>query len=54
MKEAAEALEFERAAQYKHKLELLEKFHSKSLVVNPKLTNIDVVTITSTETEAFM
>ncbi|MBP9925269.1 MAG: excinuclease ABC subunit C [Cyclobacteriaceae bacterium] len=54
MKEAAEALEFERAAQYKHKVELLEKFHSKSLVVNPKLTNIDVVTITSTETEAFV
>jgi excinuclease ABC subunit C len=54
MKEAAEALKFEGAAQYKHKLELLEKFHSKSLVVNPKLTNIDVVTITSTETEAFI
>lgn len=54
MKEAAEAMEFERAAQYKHKVELLEKFHSKSLVVNPKLTNIDVVTITSTETEAFV
>lgn len=54
MKEEAEALKFEGAAQYKHKLELLEKFHSKSLVVNPKLTNIDVVTITSTETEAFI
>ncbi len=54
MKDAAEAMEFERAAQYKHKVELLEKFHSKSLVVNPKLTNIDVVTITSTETEAFV
>jgi len=51
---ASEAMEFEKAALYKHKLELLEKFQTKSLVVNPKLTNIDVVTITSTETEAFI
>ncbi len=50
----AEALEFEKAGVYKHKLELLEKFQTKSLVVNSKLTNIDVVTITSTETEAFV
>jgi len=50
----AEALEFEKAGVYKHKLDLLEKFQTKSLVVNPRLTNIDVVTITSTETEAFV
>lgn len=54
MKEAAEKMEFEKAALYKHKLELLEKFQTKSLVVNRKLTNIDVVTITSSETEAFL
>src|SRR5690349_10899822 len=36
MKEAAEKMEFEKAALYKHKLELLEKFQSKSLVVNRK------------------
>jgi excinuclease ABC subunit C len=54
MKGAAETMEFEKAALYKHKLELLEKFQTKSLVVNPKLTNIDVVTITSTESEAFI
>jgi len=54
MNSAAETLEFEKAAAYKHKLELLEKFQTKSLVVNPRLTNIDVVTITSTETEAFI
>ncbi len=50
----AEAMEFEKAGVYKNKLDLLEKFQTKSLVVNPRLTNIDVVTITSTETEAFV
>src|SRR6478736_4516097 len=54
MKEASEKMEFEKAGVYKHKLDLLEKFQSKSLVVNRKLTNIDVITITSTETEAFI
>ncbi|MEQ1585660.1 MAG: excinuclease ABC subunit UvrC [Cyclobacteriaceae bacterium] len=54
MNGASETMEFEKAALYKHKLELLEKFQTKSLVVNPKLTNIDVVTITSTESEAFI
>jgi len=54
MNVAAEAMEFEKAGVYKHKLDLLEKFQTKSLVVNPRLTNIDVVTITSTETEAFV
>lgn len=54
MKEAAEKMEFEKAALYKHKLDLLEKFQVKSLVVNRKLTDIDVVTITSSETEAFL
>lgn len=54
MNAAAKTMEFEKAALYKHKLDLLEKFQTKSLVVNPKLTNIDVVTITSTESEAFI
>ncbi|MBS1488029.1 MAG: excinuclease ABC subunit C [Bacteroidetes bacterium] len=54
MTEAAAKMEFEKAAAYKHKLDLLEKFQSKSLVVNPKLTNIDVVTITSSPTGAFL
>lgn len=54
MKEASTALEFEKAALYKHKLELLEKFQTKSLVVNRKLTDIDVITITSSESNAFI
>jgi excinuclease ABC subunit C len=54
MKEASASLEFEKAAHYKHKLELLERFQSKSLVVNRKLTNIDVATITSSPSAAFI
>jgi excinuclease ABC subunit C len=54
MKEASESLAFEEAAIYKRKLDLLEKFKSKSLVVNHKLTDIDVITITSTAEEAFI
>jgi len=54
MHQAAQELAFEKAALYKHKLELLEKFQTKSLVVNRKLTNIDVFTITSSETNAFI
>jgi excinuclease ABC subunit C len=54
MEEASMQMEFEKAAVYKHKLELLEKFQTKSLVVNKKLTDIDVITITSNEQEAFI
>ncbi|MCU0368405.1 MAG: GIY-YIG nuclease family protein [Cyclobacteriaceae bacterium] len=54
MQAAAQAMEFEKAALYKHKLDLVEKFQSKSLVVNRKLTDIDVVTITSSDTAAFV
>ncbi len=54
MREAAEKLEFEKAGFYKFKLEKLENFQTKSLVVNRKLTDIDVVTIASSETDAFI
>ncbi|HMJ69201.1 MAG TPA: excinuclease ABC subunit UvrC [Cyclobacteriaceae bacterium] len=54
MRRASEALEFEQAARYKHRLEYLDRFQTKSLVVSQKLTDIDVVTIVSTEQEAFI
>jgi excinuclease ABC subunit C len=54
MKQAAELMDFEKAHSYKEKFELLEKFHSKSLVVNPRLTNIDVCSIISDEKYAFV
>jgi excinuclease ABC subunit C len=50
----AQQLEFERAERFKHKIDLLEKFQAKSLVVNRKLTDIDVITIASSEQEAFV
>lgn len=54
MKAAAETMEFELAARYKHKLEYLDKFQTKTMVVSNKLTDIDVVTITSSEQEAYI
>jgi excinuclease ABC subunit C len=47
MKTAASNMEFERAQRFKEKLDTLERFQSKSLVVNRDLTDIDVFTITS-------
>jgi excinuclease ABC subunit C len=54
MKKASTNLEFERAQRYKEKLDTLERFQSKSLVVNRDLTDIDVFTITSTEEYAYV
>jgi excinuclease ABC subunit C len=54
MKAAAEAMEFEKAGLFKHKLDLLEKFQVRSTVVNRKLTDIDVISIASTEDDAFI
>ncbi len=54
MKIASSNLEFERAQRYKEKLDTLERFQSKSLVVNRDLTDIDVFTITSTEEYAYV
>jgi excinuclease ABC subunit C len=47
MKYASTNLEFERAHSYKEKLDTLERFQTKSLVVNKDLTDIDVFTISS-------
>lgn len=54
MKEAAGAMEFERAQRFKEKLDTLERFQTKSLVVNKDLTDIDVFTITSEESYAYV
>lgn len=54
MDQAAASMEFERANVFKHKLDLLEKFQAKTMVVNRQLTDIDVVTITGSEQEAFV
>ena len=54
MKLASDNMEFERAQLYKEKLDTLERFQSKSLVVNKDLTDIDVFTITSIEEYAYV
>lgn len=54
MKHAAENLEFERAQFFKEKLDTVERFQSKSLVVNPELTDIDVFSIFSIEAYAYV
>lgn len=47
MSEYATNLEFEKAQMVKERLELLEKYQSKSTVVNPKIANVDVFSIIS-------
>ncbi|MEP0271015.1 excinuclease ABC subunit UvrC [Ekhidna sp.] len=46
MQHASSQLKFEIAQSYKEKTDLLEKFQSKSLIVNQKITNTDVFTMT--------
>lgn len=54
MQDAATNMEFERAHRYKEKLSTLERFQSKSMVVNRSLTDIDVLTISSIEEYAYI
>ncbi|MEL6536617.1 MAG: excinuclease ABC subunit UvrC [Bacteroidota bacterium] len=54
MQEAAEQLAFEKAQEFKDRLDLLDKFQAKSLVVHPKISNVDVFTIVSDEKLAFV
>ena len=54
IKSASENLNFELAHQYARRLEVLEKYQSKSTVVNSAITNVDVVSIASDERYAFV
>ncbi|TCD03524.1 excinuclease ABC subunit UvrC [Pedobacter psychroterrae] len=54
IKTAVDQLNFEYAHQYQKKLLVLEKYQSKSTVVNSAITNIDVVSIASDERYAFV
>ncbi len=49
----AAELQFEKAAVYKEKIKDLERYTSRSVVVNPRLGNVDVVSIISEEEVAF-
>jgi excinuclease ABC subunit C len=54
IRNAVDQLNFEYAHQYQRKLQVLEKYQSKSTVVNSAITNIDVVSIASDERYAFV
>lgn len=54
MVEYAQELRFEEAQKIKEKIEVLENYQSKSTIVNPKITNIDVFSIVSDESAAFV
>jgi len=49
MHDHAEKFEFEEAQKIKEKLERLEKFHKKSVIVNPAIHNVDVFSIKAEE-----
>ncbi|MFL5730194.1 MAG: excinuclease ABC subunit UvrC, partial [Cytophagaceae bacterium] len=52
MQKASAEMDYEKAHQFKVKLDLLEKFQSSSMIVNPKITDIDVLTILGDEKTA--
>ena len=54
MKLFAEKMEFEKAQIVKEKLEVLTHYRSKSLVVNPKIKNVDVFTLVEDESTAYV
>ncbi len=54
IKNSVADLNFETAHQYQKKLLVLEKYQSKSTVVNSSITNVDVVSIASDERYAFV
>lgn len=54
MTECAEKLAFEEAQVYKEKLDLLEKYQSRSTVVSPTLGDLEVYSISSTDKISFV
>lgn len=54
MQQAAANMEFEKAQKFKDKLHTLERFQTKSLVVNRDITDIDVLTIASIPEYAYI
>lgn len=54
MAEYAKNLEFEKAQIIKEKIELLEKYQSKSTVVNPKIDNVDVFSFDKDDRHAYV
>jgi excinuclease ABC subunit C len=54
MKSLATNLQFEEAQKIKEKIEVLENYQAKSTIVNPKISNVDVFSIISDESYAYV
>lgn len=54
MKTYAANMEFEQAQLIKEKIEVLENYQSKSTIINPKITNVDVFSIISDSSYAYV
>jgi excinuclease ABC subunit C len=54
MTDLASKMHFEEAQKIKEKIEILENYQSRSTIINPKITNIDVFSIVSDESAAFV
>lgn len=54
MQEASEELDFENAQLFKDKLDSLEKFQLKTVIVNKSIGDVDIVSVTSTDKDIFL
>ena len=54
MQELATEMKFEAAQKIKEKIEVLENYQSRSTILNPKISNVDVFSIVSDETMAYV
>ncbi|ADY28904.1 MULTISPECIES: excinuclease ABC subunit UvrC [Cellulophaga] len=54
MKFLASEMRFEEAQDFKEKIEVLENYQAKTTIVNPKINNVDVFSIISDESYAYI
>jgi excinuclease ABC subunit C len=54
MNDFASKMQFEEAQKVKVKIDVLENYQSRSTIINPKITNIDVFSIVSDESAAYV
>jgi excinuclease ABC subunit C len=54
MMDLAAEMKFEEAQKIKEKIEILENYQAKSTIVNPKISNVDVFSIASDESAAYV
>lgn len=53
MMKASEEMRFEDAGRYKNKLDMLDNYNSKSVVVSPQYTNLDIFSLLRKDKSAF-